>query len=193
MFGLIPPLVPERIFRSPSSWDQWRRPGREVGVLENRDIRLERLDTLRVAHTHVLSPTPEDDAWTKLATWARDRGLLDRVGTRVFGRDTFPTDAPEPHGYEFFLTVGPDVEPEGDVLIGIIPRGLYAVLRFTDLSTIRAAWRRLWDWIAASEYDHVGWRRGDHGWINGYEERLDWREPNPPGRWTFDLWAQLRE
>jgi hypothetical protein len=111
----------------------------------------------------------------------------------VFGRNTCPTDAPEPHGYEVFLTVSPAVEPTDDVAIGAIPGGLYAALRFTDISTIGAAWRRLWDWIAASEYDHVGLTRGEHGGVNGYEERLDWREPNSPSKWTFDLWVQLHE
>ena len=161
--------------------------------MSGRDVRIERLETLRVATTHVLSQRPEEDAWTKLESWAGPRGLLAREGARVFGRNTFPTDAPEPHGYEFSLTVDRDVESEGDVVIGEIPSGEYAVLRFTDLSRIRDAWQRLWGWIQASEHDHVGWMKGEHGWVNGFEERLDWRDPKPPNEWTFDLWVQLKE
>jgi DNA gyrase inhibitor GyrI len=57
----------------------------------------------------------------------------------LFGRNTFPTDNPEPHGYEFFLTVGPDIEPERDTEIREIPGGLYAVLRFNELNKIGEA------------------------------------------------------
>jgi DNA gyrase inhibitor GyrI len=34
------------------------------------------------------------------------------------------------HGYEFFLTVGWDIEPEEDIDRRKIPGGVYAVLRF---------------------------------------------------------------
>jgi DNA gyrase inhibitor GyrI len=156
------------------------------------DVRIERLKTMRVAIAHVLSQSPEEDAWGKIETWAKPRGLLHGARTRVFGRNTFPTDNPEPHGYEFFLTVGPDVEAEGDVVTGEIPCGLYAVLRFKNLHKIKDAWRHLWDWIKDSEHEHVDWKKGEHGWVNGFEERLDWHEKNPPNEWTFDLWVQLK-
>ena len=57
-----------------------------------RDLkaRIERLETLRTAHIHVLSETPEEDAWNKMEAWAK--GLLEK-GARVFGR--YPTDNPE--------------------------------------------------------------------------------------------------
>ena len=68
-------------------------------------VRIERLETLRAAHVHVQSETPEEDAWKKMESWAKPKGLFEK-GARVFGRNTYPTDNPEPHGYEFFLTVG---------------------------------------------------------------------------------------
>ncbi len=86
-----------------------------------------------------------------------------------------------------------DIEPEGHIVIGEIPCGLYAVIRFKNLFKIREAWRHLWDWMKASEHDHVGWKKGEHGWVNGFEERLDWYEQTPPNEWTFDLLVQLKE
>ena len=56
-----------------------------------------------------------------------------------WSRNTYPTNDPEPHGYEYFLTVGLDVVVEGDVDVKEIPGGLYAVLRFTDLARIGEA------------------------------------------------------
>ena len=157
------------------------------------EVRLERLETMRAAHVHVFSESPEEDAWKKLASWAKPRGLLEEgIGTRVFGRNTYPTDKPEPHGYEFFLTVGPDVEPEGDIDMREIPGGLYAVLRFRDLDNMKDAWQHLWNWINESEYEHIGWRKGEHGWCNGFEENLNPLERSPHN-WIFDLWVQLKE
>lgn len=157
-------------------------------------VRLERLQPMRAVCAHAFSDTPEEDAWKKIEAWAKPKGLLQReAGTRVFGRNTYPTDNPEPHGYEFYLTVGLGIEPEGDIKIGEIPGGLYAVLRFKDLGKIREAWEQLWNWIKENGYEHVGWKKGEHGWHNGFEEHLNWYEEKAPGEWVFDLWVQLKE
>ena len=157
------------------------------------DVKLERLPTMRAAHVHVFSESPEEDAWRKMEAWAEARGLLgEGAGTRVFGRNTYPTDEPEPYGYEFFLTVGPDVEAGEEIDIDEIPGGLYAVLGFKGLDNIGEAWERMWDWIGGSKYDHVGWRKGEHGWCDGYEENLTPLEKDPE-KWVFDLWVQLKE
>lgn len=157
------------------------------------EIRLERLETMRVAHVHVLSETPEEDAWEKMVAWAKPRGLLEYgSGTRVFGRNTYPTDAPEPHGYEFFLTLVTDIEAEGEIDIQEIEGGLYAVLRFEDIEKIRDAWGQLWNWIKESEHEHIGWRNGEHGWYDGFEEHLNPLEKSQH-KWIFDLWVQLKE
>jgi DNA gyrase inhibitor GyrI len=141
-----------------------------------------------------LSETPEEDAWKKIVAWAKPRGMLEKsAGTRVFGRNTYPTNNPEPHGYEFFLTVGPKAEPEGDIKIKNIPGGLYAVLRFENLENMGKAWRDLWEWIEKSGYDHIGWQKGENGWFNGFEEHLNWHENKPTIEWIFDLWVQLKE
>lgn len=111
------------------------------------DVRLERLPAMRAAHVHVFSESPEEDAWRKMEAWAEPRGLLgEGARTRIFGRNTYPTDEPEPNGYEFFLTVGPDAEAGGEIDIGEIPGGLYAVLGFRRLDNIGEAWERMWDW-----------------------------------------------
>lgn len=160
----------------------------------NWEIELKRIKPLRVAHSHVLSETPEEDVWKKIETWARCKGLLTgEKGTRIFGRNTYPTNNPEPHGYELFLTVDHSIIPEGDIKIGEIPGGLYAVLKSTSLDQMGDAWRYLWSWIEKSEYEFSGWKRGEHGWVNGYEEHLNPFEGKPPPEWLFNLWIPLKE
>ena len=101
------------------------------------EVRLERLDTMRAAHVHAFSENPEEDAWEIIETWARPKGLLeDNVCSRIFVRNTYPTNKPEPHGYEFFLTVEHGIESEGDIDIREIFSGFYAVLRFKGLEKI---------------------------------------------------------
>lgn len=156
------------------------------------EVRLERLRAMRAAHIHVLSDASEEDAGKKILEWAERKGLFGE-DVRLFGRNTYPTDDPEPHGYEFFLTVGPDIMPEGEIDIQEIPGGLYAALRFENLDKIGDAWRKLWKWIEESKYEFIGWRKGEHGWIDGYEEHVNWQEKKPQTEWIFDLRVQLKE
>ena len=162
--------------------------------MREMEVRLERLETMRAVYTHAFSDTPEEDAGRRIIEWAKSKGLMEKsAGARLFGRNTYPTDKPEPHGYEFYLTVDSDIKPEGDIETREIPGGLYAVLRFKNLYKIREAWEKLWKWIEESEYEHVGWKKGEHGWVNGFEEHLNWKEEKPQTEWTFDLWIQLKE
>ena len=99
------------------------------------EVRIDRLETLRVANTHVISDSPEEDAWHKMSAWAIPRGLFEKgLGTRVFGRNTYPTNETEPHGYEFFLTIDSGIEPEDDIEVKEITGGLYRTGRERLLS-----------------------------------------------------------
>jgi len=162
--------------------------------LGEMEVRLERLETMRAAYTHAFSDTPEVDAGKNIMEWAKSKGLIEKsIGARLFGRNTHPTDKPEPHGYEFYMTVGPDIESKGDIEIREIPGGLYAVLRFRNLDKIGEAWKKLWKWIKESDYEHIGWKKGEHGWVDGFEEHLNWQEQKPETESIFDLWVQLKE
>lgn len=157
-------------------------------------VRLEKLRTMRAAYTHASGNTPEEDARKRIVGWAKSRGLMEKgVGARLFGRNTYPTDKPEPHGYEFYLAVNDDAESEGDIEMREVPGGLYVTLRFKNLAKIGEAWEKMWKWIEESKYEHVGWRKGEHGWVNGFEEQVNWREEKPPTEWIFALWVQLKE
>jgi DNA gyrase inhibitor GyrI len=157
------------------------------------DIRLERLKTMLAVHTHVLSDTPEEDAGKRIQDWARSNGLFGNMRCRLFGRNTYPTDNPESHGYEFYLTIQPAMELTSDMDTGIIPGGLFAVLRFKNLERMGEAWKKMWRWIEANEHEYVGWTKGDYGWVNGFEEHINWQTDKPITEWIFDLWVHLKE
>jgi effector-binding domain-containing protein len=159
------------------------------------EVRLEKLKTMRAAHVHALSETPEEDAMRKIMEWAGRKGLLGKGSrARLFGRNTYPTDKPEPHGYEFMLTVEPNVKPDGDIDVKEIPSGSYAALRFKNIEKMGEAWGKLLKWVDESGHKQVGLKKTERGWANsGYEELLNWYENKPPNEWVFDLWVQLKE
>jgi DNA gyrase inhibitor GyrI len=158
--------------------------------LDEMRVRLERLGTMRAAHVHVLSDAPEEGAMKKMIAWAERKGIGE---ARLFGRNTYPTDNPEPHGYELFLTVGPEIQPDESIDIVELHSGLCAVLRFQNLNEIGEAWKKLWGWIEESKREHIGMKKGEYGWVDGYEEHLNWHEKKPQNEWIFDLWLQLKE
>jgi DNA gyrase inhibitor GyrI len=140
-------------------------------VMKEMEVRIERLSTLCTAYSCSFSATPEEDAAKTLMEWAKNKRLLDKGGARLFGRNTFPTDKPEPRGYELHLTIDENLKTGSDIETSEVPAGLYAVLRFRDLRNISLAWEKLWSWIEKSEYEHAGWSKGNMVGLMGLRNR----------------------
>ena len=133
------------------------------------DVRIVELEPLRVASAHAYSASPEDDAMKKLLAWAKPGGLLgDPEQYRVFGFDNpSPSPGSPNYGYELWITIGPDVEPEGEIKAKEFPGGLYAVTRCevkNPWDDIPTTWKRLVAWREDSKY-----RAAHHQWL---EEHL---------------------
>ena len=126
--------------------------------MANSEVRIVKLEPFRAASVHGFGETPEDEAWKKLEAWAKPKGLMDDLNEHpIFG---FNNPSPSPgspnYGYEFWIKVGPEVEPEGEVEIKDFPGGTYAIL-FCKVGgkpyeTIPAAWKELALWIEESPY-----------------------------------------
>ncbi len=148
--------------------------------MESTNVEIVRLTTMRLASVQAYGPNPEELAWQHFTAWAAPRGLLDGVvqhaahgslaAERVGKPQIFGFNNPNPsvgspnYGYEYWLTVTPEVEPVEGVRIVETLGGLYAVLT-TDVSgnyyeTIPAAWQRLDTWVAGSIY-----RPATHQWL----------------------------
>jgi DNA gyrase inhibitor GyrI len=136
-------------------------------AMSELDVRVVELEPNRVASVHAFSASPEHDALEKLIAWAKPRGLLDDPQQhRIFGfNNPDPSPGSPNYGYEFWIVVGPDVEPEGEVKIKEFPGGLYAVTR-CDVQgedpgeVIPATWKRLIAWCEDTKY-----RYAHHQWL----------------------------
>lgn len=132
------------------------------------NVRIVKLEPVRVTSFHAYGEEPEEAAWKKLAAWAGPKGYLEEPEKhRIFG---FNNPSPSPgspnHGYEFLITVDPHVEPEGEMQIKEFPGGLYAVARCVvggkPHETIPACWKQLVLWrertALMSAAASSGWR-----------------------------------
>lgn len=122
------------------------------------DVRIEKLDPIRVASVWCFSETPRQDAWAKLSAWADSKGMsVDLDRNPVFG---FNNPNPSPiggkYGYELWIRVDSGTESEGEMVVKDFDGGLYAVttcrLHPDPSGSMPEVWRKLWDWVEASDY-----------------------------------------
>ena len=155
------------------------------------EVKIVKLEPMRVASFYGFGAEPENAAWTKLKDWATPRGYLeDLENHRIFGFNN-PNPAPGSpnYGYEFWITIGPEIEPEGDMRVAEFSGGLYAVTRlltpFTDpYQTIPEGWKQLVLWVEDSPHKLAA--------RPCLEEHL--RTPQTPaGEWSMDLYLAIEE
>jgi len=138
--------------------------------MSDLNVRIVKLEPMRVASFHGFGESPEDEAWNKLVAWAKPKGLLhDPQHHRIYGfNNPNPSPGSPNYGYEFWMVVGPEVQAEGDMEVKDFAGGLYAVT-FCDVQgkpydTIPATWQKLVQWHEKSKY-----KRASHQWL---EEHL---------------------
>ena len=125
-------------------------------------VQIVKLEPMRVAAAYGFGHSPELAAWENLINWARPKGYLDDPkNLRIFGfNNPDPSHGSPNYGYEFWLEVGPDVEPEGEVRIQSFSGGLYAVTDCVGVENITPTWKKLVAWLAESKYGN-----GRHQWL----------------------------
>ena len=163
---------------------QWQGTGSGECKMSDVDVRIEELEPMRVACFRAVSGSPERDVWEKLKSWAEARGYLGNVAQHpIFGFNN-PNPSPDrkEYGYEFWIRVPPDTEPDGDVEVKDFPGGLYAVTTHEGLPN-PAVWMSLWNWVQSSSY---GWRQ-----TNELERARDPLAPDDQK--VFDLYLPVRE
>lgn len=130
------------------------------------EVKTVMLEPMRVASARVISTSPENDAWEKMRAWAEPKGLLDDLKKHpVFGfNNPNPSPGRKEYGYEFWIRVEPDVEPEGDIKIKEFEGGLYAVTtcklkqelesEFFQKEGYLESWKKLVNWVKSSKYKY---------------------------------------
>ncbi len=127
--------------------------------MSSLEVRIVRLEPMWVASAHGFGASPEAIAWDKILAFAESKGLLN-TAHRFFGfNNPDPSPGSPNYGYEQWITVGPDVQAEGDIEIKDFPGGLYAVTR-CKLNDITSTWQQLVRWGEESKYQF-----GSHQWL----------------------------
>jgi DNA gyrase inhibitor GyrI len=158
--------------------------------MSDQDVRIVRLEPVRVASVHGFGMQPEAEAWEKLVAWAKPKCFLDHPQEhRIFG---FNNPSPSPgspnYGYEFWITVGPEILAEGEIEVKDFTGGNYAVARWDGqedpYQAIPATWKKLVMWREDSPYQSA-----DHQWL---EERLE-PEEGSEVEFMLDLYLPIVE
>lgn len=157
------------------------------------EVRIVDLEPMRVASVYGFGESPEEQAWDKLMAWAGPKGLLDNPEThRIFGfNNPNPSPGSPNYGYEFWIIVGPDVEPDDVARIQDFDGGLYAVTRCEvgggdPGEIIPATWKRLVEWLGKSKYKHA-----KHQWLE--EHLVPAGAPINEAGLVLDLYAPIAE
>ena len=138
---------------------------KEGYTMKEFKVEIVELEPMRVASVQAISETPEHDSWEKMRAWAEPKGFLEDLEKHpVFGfNNPDPSPGQKEYGYEFWMRVGPDVEPEGGVEIKEFEGGLYAVTTcnlkeelesdFFKEKGFLESWHKILDWVKSSEYE----------------------------------------
>jgi len=150
------------------------------------EVRIVRLEPMRVASAHGFGGSPEEQAGDKILAFLAARGLeFEQI--RWFGfNNPDPSPGSPNYGYEVWVTVGPEVEGEGEVTIKQVPARLYAVTRFKGLENVGRKWKELVAWFEASPY-----KKPPH-WDQCLENLLT-HPRTPYSDYVFDLYLPIAE
>ena len=152
------------------------------------DVRVVRLEPMRVACVNGYGDGPESIAFNKMRAYVKAAGLdTDGKQHRFFGYNNPNPSAGSPnYGYDVWVTVDPDAQPEEGVRMIDFPGGLYAVTSIRPVTgeEIPGAWQKLALWRENSRY-----RGSKHQWL---EEHIGDIEKSFPDL-TLDLYLPMAE
>ena len=116
------------------------------------DVRIVNLPKMRMLSAYGFGKEPEGIAWEKLRHIMLEHNMLkDGKFPTTYGfNNPNPCHGSPNYGYEIWLPVGEEIEPEGDLRIVDFCGGLYAVARFKDLNNIGDVWGQLVRWYLLS-------------------------------------------
>ena len=149
------------------------------------DVRIVKLDPMRVISAYGFGSEPENIAWNKIKAFAFKHNInLAQDSNTTFGfNNPNPSIGSPNYGYEIWLPISEDIEPMDDLRIIDFSGGLYAVTTFRGLENIGSAWGKLVKWAEGSKY-----KRAHHQWL----EELTTFELEPE-EYVFNLYLPIAE
>ena len=151
------------------------------------DVRIVHLEWMHLASSYGFGSSPELIAHKKMADFLRAKGMLEGYGSkyRHFGfNNPDPTPGSPNYGYEVWVTVDPEVEPEGDIRIIEFPGGLYAVTRVEGVEKIAETWANLVKWRERSPY-----KEANHQYLENLFNPMEMDF----SKFNFDLYLPVAE
>lgn len=154
--------------------------------MNDLNVRIVKLEPMRVASAYGFGPSPEAAAWQNLVAWAKPKGFLDDPENHpIYGfNNPNPSPGSPNYGYEFWLKVDAQVVPEGGIRVQDFAGGVYAVTDCVGVENITQTWQRLVEWVARSKYEN-----GRHQWL---EQHLS-PDGTPLEALRLDLFMPLSE
>jgi len=158
-------------------------------------VHLEKLDHMIVASVWGFGDAPEMVAWEKLESWAKPRGFFnDPEKHPIYGfNNPDPSPGSPNYGYELWMVVARETEPEGEVRIRSFAGGLYAVQRCVvpqgNFEVIGQTWKQLVTWREDSPYKFA-----THQWLEKSVLIPQWEVEIPAGiAFVMDLYLPVAE
>lgn len=150
------------------------------------DVKIVNLEPMRMISAYGFGSNPEGIAWEKTLAFAEKHKLtLADGGTTTFGfNNPNPSKGSPNYGYEIWLPVADEIEPEGDLRLINFDGGLYAVSSCKGLENIGTIWGKLAKWAEGSKYKHA-----HHQWL----EELLTGPDTPPEKFVFNLYLPIAE
>lgn len=148
-----------------------------------QDVRILSLPRLTVAAAHAICEQPEDAADALLTKFIRQIDLLHvKPDARVFGfNHPNPTEGNPVYGYEFQITIPPDLPVPAPLLRKEMPGGLYAAhaIKMGDFHE----WAALAGWAEQSPDWEIRWASDGTEIMSGsLEEHLNYLQDRAAGR-----------
>jgi effector-binding domain-containing protein len=126
------------------------------------EVKVVELPPMRMISAYGFGSEPENIAWEKIKAIAETNeiDLSDGSVTTYGFNNPNPSKGSPNYGYEIWLPVAEDVQPEDDLRIVDFTGGLYAVTQFKGLEKIGKVWGELAKWRENSKYKHA-----HHQWL----------------------------
>jgi DNA gyrase inhibitor GyrI len=149
------------------------------------NVKVVKLEPMRVASAYGFGEQPETEAWDKILTWAKSQGITDYENYRFFGfNNPNPSPGSPNYGYEQWITVSMGIKPEEGIEIKDFSGGLYAVAHCEGIQNIGDVWKQLVIWREGSQYKET-----HHQWL----EECFTPEAKNLEDYVFDLYAPIAE
>ena len=149
------------------------------------NVKVVKLEPMRVVSASGFGEQPETEAWEKILTWAKSQGIANYESYRFFGfNNPNPSPGSPNYGYEQWITGGMDIKPAEGIEIKDFSGGLYAVAHCEGIQNIGDVWKQLVIWREGSQY-----KEAHHQWL----EECFTPEAENLEDYVFDLYAPIAE